>query len=127
MPNYSILPAIKEYNPDDDTDLSSGVAAWTISVEDPESTKLGHPKLRRFSFQPIFANYTSVTVKAQGTLDGTTWADIASATTSTSGDIVDVDCSETQGPFSQVRVLVTGTLSASTDTFDLWVMKQYTD
>src|SRR3990167_3292649 len=71
---------------------------------------------RFMSYQLIFANYTSVTAKWQRSLDGgTTYDDIAGATTSTSGDVVDF---EPKAPLC--RLSVVATLSASTDTLSVW-------
>jgi hypothetical protein len=62
--------------------------------------------------QVVFANYTSVTVKLQRSVDGgTTWADITNGSISTSGTIASVD---PQAPLC--RISIAGTLSGSTDT-----------
>ena len=76
--------------------------------------------VRRVSFQPVFANYTSVTVKAQRSLDNTTWADVTSATTDTSGAVIDF---APEAPY--VRLSITGTLSASADTMAVWAYMDY--
>ncbi len=105
--------ALKVYAPAAETDLSGGVVAITR-----ECRGVG-----RVSFQPVFAGYTSVTVKLQATLDGTNWFDVPSATTDTSGAIVSAALLGSGGPYAKYRVHVTGTLSAGTDTFELWVQE----
>jgi hypothetical protein len=70
-------------------------------------------------FQLIFANYTGVTVKAQRSLDGTNYADIASATTSTNLAII---AFVPQSPY--VRLSIAGTLSAGADALDVWIYGQ---
>jgi len=72
------------------------------------------------AFQPIFANYTSVTVKAQRSLDGTNWSDISSATTSTSGAVISFD---PQAPL--VRLSIAGTLSGGADTMTIWAYQEH--
>ena len=76
--------------------------------------------VRRLTFQPVFANYTGVTVKAQRSLDNVTWSDITSATTSTSGAVI--DCAP-EAPYT--RLSVTGTLSASDDDMAVWAYMDY--
>lgn len=76
--------------------------------------------VRRVSFQPIFANYTGVTVKAQRSLDNATWSDVTSATTGTSGAVIDF---APEAPYT--RLSITGTLSASADTMAVWAFMDY--
>ena len=64
----------------------------------------------------IFANYTSVTVKAQRSLDATNYADITSATTAASNVVYDFD---PRAPY--VRLSIAGTLSGSADTMSVYV------
>jgi hypothetical protein len=94
-------------------------------VADADETNLGTPDtsvefdtigVRRVSVQIVFANYTSVTVKAQRSLDGTTWNDITDATASTSGTVYDF---APEAP--HVRLSIAGTLSGSADTMEVWV------
>lgn len=77
--------------------------------------------VRRLTFQPVFANYTGVTVKAQRSVDNTTWSDITSATTGTSGAVIDA---APEAPYA--RLSITGTLSASADTMQVWAYLDYT-
>jgi hypothetical protein len=72
--------------------------------------------VRRMSVQLIFANYTSVTVKAQRSLDASTYTDISGATSSTSDEIYDF---APNAPW--VRLSIAGTLSGSADTMEVWV------
>ena len=78
--------------------------------------------VRRLTFQPIFANYTGVTVKAQRSIDNVTWSDITSATTSTSGAVI--DCAP-EAPYT--RLSITGTLSASADDMAVWAYIDYAE
>jgi hypothetical protein len=68
--------------------------------------------------QLVFANYTSVTVKAQRSL-GSTWVDITDATLSANG-IIDFD---PKSP--QVRLSLAGTLSGSADSMSVLVYLEY--
>lgn len=71
--------------------------------------------------QIVFANYTSVTVKAWRSLnDGTTKTDITGATTSTSGAIFDFD---PKAPLAGLSIA--GTLSGSADTMSVYVYQEY--
>lgn len=77
-----------------DEDISSGDAGPTIDTRGVE----------RVSFQPIITGFTSPTVKAQRSLDGTNWADVASATTATSAAVIDF---APEAPFARVHVTAT--------------------
>jgi len=76
--------------------------------------------VRRVSFQPVFAGYTGVTVKAQRSLDNVTWSDVTSATTSTSGAVIDF---APEAPHT--RLSITGTLSAGADDMAVWAYMDY--
>lgn len=115
----SLNAASKLYDPADDTDLSAGVTPAALSFD--VSNSMGNKHLSRLTFQPVFSGYTSVTVKAQATLDNTTWADISGATTSTSGAIVSFAITA----YHAVRLYVTGTLSGGTDTMEVWVRQEF--
>lgn len=78
--------------------------------------------VRRVTFQPIFAGYTSVTVKAQRSVDNATWADVASATTDTSGVVIDF---APEAPYT--RLNITGTLSAGADDMAVWAYIDYAE
>jgi hypothetical protein len=63
-----------------------------------------------------FANYTSVSVKLQQSLDGVTWWDVGAALTA----------NNTRSSFSpdaapRMRLSAAGTLSAGADTMEVWV------
>jgi len=92
-------------------DDSLGVVEYTM----------GARGMSRISMQVIFANYTGVTVKMQGNLDGTTWSDISGMAISVSGDIL----TATIGPLNQIRIFVTATLSGGTDTLETWLMVEF--
>lgn len=77
-----------------------------------------------------FANYTSVTVKWQGSNnDGLTWQDITNATTGTSATTITVakhgliDSTDKIGALrhARIRLSIAGTLSAGADTMSVWV------
>lgn len=80
-----------------------------------------------------FANYTGVTVKLQGSVDGTNYADITNATTATTATIITAirgirtnstdDAGEKVGILRHqlVRLSIAGTLSGSADTLEVWV------
>lgn len=88
-------------------DYSGGVRVW---VEDARN-------LYRLSLFAVWATYTGVTVKLQGTLDGTNWADIAGMSITTSGNIVSSEI----GPYKQVAVFVT--TAAATGTMNIWTQR----
>ena|SRR3990167_7303289 len=76
-----------------------------------------------------FANYTSVTVKLQETVDNTNYMDITNATTSTTNTDISVhrsgpiDSTDKAGLLrgSRVRISIAGTLSGSADTMEVWL------
>ncbi len=126
MSNLALRIPVKEYDPSDDAAISA-VTVKEFTCQDPDGLGNFSPILSRFSFQPIFANYTAVTVKAQATLDGSTYFDLPGKTTSTSGGIVEVNTLGNAGPYLSVRILATATLSGSTDTMEIWVGTEYLD
>lgn len=106
--------------------LAHGEARKVVDIsEDAMSNEvkytMGARGISKISMQVIFANYTSVNMKLQGTLDGSTWSDIPGMAVSTSGDIV----TATFGPLSQIRIDGTGTLSGSADTLEVWLMVEF--
>lgn len=120
MPNVSLISNVQVYNPADDTNISSFTTADTVTINDDAG--FGHPLVRRLTYQVVFANYTSVNVKAQGTVDDVTWADISGTVISgiTTGDTFSFSTLDNGGPFLKVRFQVQGTLSGSTDTIDVY-------
>ena len=76
-----------------------------------------------------FANYTSVTVKLQETLDNESYMDITGATTSTTNTDISahregpIDSTDRAGLLrgSRIRISIAGTLSASADTMEVWL------
>jgi hypothetical protein len=105
--------------------LSGIVYAGPTLVANASETDLSTPDtsiefetigVRRVSIQVVFANYTSVTVKAQRSLDGgDTWNDITDATASTNGTVYDF---APEAPL--IRLSIAGTLSGSADTMEVW-------
>ena len=122
-----------------DTKKSFGVVYQGPSkVADADETDLSTPDtsiefdvagVRSISAQVIFANYTSVTVKLQESLDGDNFVDVQHATTDTSNTIItaskdgSMDATSRIGPLrgKKVRLSIAGTLSASADTMEVWV------
>jgi len=92
-------------------DDSLGVVEYTM----------GARGISRISMQAIFAGYTGVNVKMQSTLDDVTWSDVSAMAIGTSGDIV----SQRIGPFSQIRIFVTATLSGGADTLETFLMVEF--
>lgn len=90
-----------------EVDYGAGVAGSAISARG----------LYRLSFQALWANYTAVTVKLQGTLDDSTWADISGFSITTSGNLI----SSEVGPYRSIRVHITGTLSGGADTLSVYL------
>jgi hypothetical protein len=78
--------------------------------------------VRRVTFQPIFAGYTGVTVKAQRSVDNVTWSDVTGATTGTSGAVIDF---APDAPHT--RLSITGTLSAGADDMAVWAYLDYAE
>ncbi len=119
---------------DDDFNYGAGFAQTARDViVNGEGTFANEGVVMAVSAYVVFANYTSVTVKAQATLDGTNWEDIPSATTSTSATIISfplvhftgsVSVDNSEGPWIQWRLHVTGTLSGSTDTLVVDIVEQ---
>jgi len=72
---------------------------------------------KRISFQAIFAGYTAVTVKLQASLDAVTFVDIPGFTIS----LTDCIIIGSTGPFKQIRVVASGTLSGGADTLEVWL------
>lgn len=75
--------------------------------------------VRRATMQVIFAGYTAVTVKAQRSLDGVTWDDIAGASITVTGDVVDF---AVEAP--HMRLHITATLSVGADTLEVWLYEE---
>lgn len=101
--------AIKIVDAADDFNYGAGVVGYTTNARG----------MSRLSMQVIFANYTSVTVKIQASLDSTTWADVSGMSITSSDDIVSAEI----GPYEEIRVHITATLSGSTDTLEVWLAK----
>ncbi len=105
------------YDPAADTDISTELTAYSITVRQDNGMFMSH-----LSIQPTWSNYTAVTVHVEGSVDGTNFVDIPGASTSTSGDILeDIETAA----FDTVRVRVVGTLSVSTDTIDIWDTRRF--
>lgn len=106
--SISTHPTVKVVNASE-VDYAAGVRAWTEDARD----------LYRVTMQVVWANYTGVTVKLQGTLDNMTWADLPGMAVSTSGNIVSGEI----GPYEQIGVHVTGTLSGGVDTLKVYLKR----
>lgn len=101
------------------------VYAGPTKVASADETDLSTPNtsisfdtvgIRKLTLQVIFANYTSVAVKLQRSLDGgATWDDLTTAL-STTGDSVDVS---PESP--SVRLSIAGTLSGAADTMSVYL------
>lgn len=73
--------------------------------------------VRLLSLYLKFANYTSVTVKLQESVDGVNYKDVSGKTTSTTDTLVKL--TPVDSPY--IRVSIAGTLSASADTLEVWL------
>ncbi len=121
------LRYIPDYiNAADDFNYGSGVAGTTQEIFQGGVTGIANQFVARVSFQLNFANYTSVTVKAQARVHATSgnWEDISGATTSADNDIVTFNTMGDAGPYSQYRLHTTATLSGSTDTLDVTIVEE---
>ncbi len=127
MSRLALRTPVKVYNPADNVNHSGGIVAKTYVCQNPDGGTNFTPIMSRFSFQAIHANYTAVTVKAQATLDNSTWFDLPGKTTSTSGNIVEVDTIGIGGPYHSIRIHVTATDSGGDDTMEVWVGVEYLD
>lgn len=103
----------------DETDLSAGDTSIVFDVRGVEF----------ISCHVIFANYTSVTVKLQESVDdGATYYDITNATTAATAKTISahrngpLDSTDKAGLLrgSKVRLSIAGTLSGSADTMTIW-------
>jgi hypothetical protein len=112
------MPFIKAFAGPTKVFLGATNEALAANVDVTFNTK----GVRRVSFQPVFAGYTAVTVKAQRSVDNVTWADVASATTDTSGAIIDF---APEAPYT--RLNITGTLSAGADDMAVWAYLDYAE
>jgi hypothetical protein len=90
-----------------EVNYAAGVAAYTF----------GASRSLRITMQAVWTGYTGGAVKLQASLDGTNYADVASMSIDTSGNLVSGDV----GPFEYMRIHVTGTLSAGADTMKVWI------
>lgn len=115
------------------------IKCWgPVKVADASETDLSTPDTSIiFDVQGVefvtvwmkFANYTSVTVKLQETLDNTNYMDITGATTSTTNTDISahragpIDGTDRAGLLrgSRIRISIAGTLSGSADTMEVWL------
>ncbi len=120
------LRYIPDYiNAADDFNYGSGVAGTTREIFAGGTGGIANGFVSRVSFQLNFANYTSVTVKAQVRIASSgNWEDISGATTSTDNDIVTFPTMGAAGPYAQWRLHTTATLSGSTDTLDVTCIEE---
>ena len=100
-----------------ETDFSSGVRyarpAYAVTLNSGRITKV--------TMTATWANYTAVSIQGQVQLDGTNWSDISGARITVSGDIISFELP----PCQQYGILVTATLSGSTDTLTLTVVEDH--
>ena len=109
-----------------------------VKVADASETDLSTPDtsivfdVKGIEFVTVwmkFANYTSVTVKLQETVDGTNYMDITGVTTSTTNTDISahrrgpIDATDKAGLLrgKQVRISIAGTLSGGADTMEVWL------
>ncbi len=112
-------------NASTNTSYAAGVGGTTREIFQGGVAGVANQFVTRVSFQLNFANYTSVTVKAQVLVSTSgSWQDISGATTSSDGDIVTFATMGTAGPYQQWRLHTTASDSGSPDSLDVSVIEE---
>ena len=116
-----------------DFDFGAGIAQATRPIVGLGGvSNVGWGTVKSVGYQINFANYTSVTVKAQVRINpDSAWTDLSGASTGTNDAIVLFstlgETATAGGPYLEYRLHVTATLSGSADTMTVDIVEEVED
>ncbi len=120
MASLSLLKAVQLV---DDSEVDNSSIQYTTPINIRLNNSNGSQIVSRMSLQLITANYTSVAVSFQASLDGTNYWDVGTELTASGG--TDIATLGDGGPFEWVRIRYEGTLSAGADVMQIWQMEEH--
>ncbi len=120
MASLSLMKAVQLV---DDSEVDNSTTKYTTAVNIRLNNSNGSQIVSRMSLQLMTANYTSVAVSFQASLDGTNFWDVGTELTGAGG--TDIATLGDGGPYEYVRIRYEGTLSGSADTMEIWQMEEH--